>query len=73
MNDSKNSTIRFIMKRRRRRKRKTYSREDGGKGVEFILLRVNVVVVSSFLSKLSLLCLKTGDEPPRRLSNVTNI
>jgi hypothetical protein len=54
MNDSKNSTIRFIMKRRRRRKRKTYSREDGGKGVEFILLRVNVVVVSSFLSKLSL-------------------
>jgi len=54
MNDSKNSTIRFIMKRRRRRRRKTYSREDGGKGVEFILLRVNVVVVSSFLSKLSL-------------------
>jgi hypothetical protein len=34
-----------------------FSREDGGKGVEFILLRVNVVVVvvSSFLSsKLSL-------------------
>ena len=57
MNDSKNSTIRFIEKRRRRRRRrqrKTYSREDGGKGVEFILLRVNVVVVSSFLSKLSL-------------------
>lgn len=48
--------IRFIEKRRRRSKRrKTYSREDGGKGVEFILLRVNVVVVvSSFLSKLSL-------------------
>ena len=57
MNDSKNSTIRFNEKRRRRRRRrrKTYSREDGGKGVEFILLRVNVVVVSSFLSKLSLL------------------
>ena len=58
MNDSKNSMIRFIEKRRRRRRskrRKTYSREDGGKGVEFILLRVNVVVVvSSFLSKLSL-------------------
>jgi hypothetical protein len=57
MNDSKNSMIRFIEKRRRRSKRrKTYSREDGGKGVEFILLRVNVVVVvvSSFLSKLSL-------------------
>ena len=33
----------------------TYSREDGVKCVEFILLRVNVVVVSSFLSKLSLL------------------
>ena len=52
--------IRFIEKRRRRRskRRKTYSREDGGKGVEFIPLRVNVVVVvvvvSSFLSKLSL-------------------
>ena len=50
--------IRFIEKRRRRRskRRKTYSREDGGKGVEFILLRVNVVVVvvSSFLSKLYL-------------------
>jgi hypothetical protein len=59
MNDSKNSMIRFIEKRRQRRskRRKTYSREDGGKGVEFILLRVNVVVVvvvSSFLSKLSL-------------------
>jgi hypothetical protein len=61
MNDSKNSTIRFIEKRRRRRQRrrrqrKTYPREDVGKGVEFILLRVNVVVVvvSSFLSKLSL-------------------
>jgi hypothetical protein len=58
VNDSKNSTIRFIEKRRRRRRRskrrKTYSREDGGKGVEFILLRVSVVVVSSFLSKLSL-------------------
>ena len=48
MNDSKNSTIRFIEKRirRRKRKRKTHSREDGGKGVEFIVLRV--VVVSSF-------------------------
>jgi len=50
MNDSKNSTIRFIEKRirrrKRKRKRKTHSREDGGKGVEFIVLRV--VVVSSF-------------------------
>ena len=48
MNDSKNSMIRFIEKRirRRKRKRKTHSREDGGKGVEFIVLRV--VVVSSF-------------------------
>ena len=54
MNDSKNSMIRFIEKRRQRRskRRKTYSREDGGKGVEFILLRVNVVVVVCFLFSL---------------------